>query len=61
MEEKRCVLDEDQVCRECGDCESCDINPNKRCDNCMACIRSGADYNVIEVEEVFESPAEPAD
>lgn len=62
MEDKRCVLDEEKMCDDCGDCLRCDLNPDKICDNCMECVRSSADYNAIEVDEILESedaPQEP--
>ncbi len=55
MEEKRCLLDEEKVCNECGECARCDLDPNKQCDNCMKCVRPSADYTAIEVDEVYES------
>ncbi len=41
----RCVLDETQMCDDCGECDRCDIDPTKICDNCGACINS---YNTNE-------------
>ena len=37
METKRCVL-YDRVCIECGECNMCDLDPTKVCDNCGKCI-----------------------
>ncbi len=34
---KQCVL-EDKICTHCGECEKCDLDPNKVCDNCGKCI-----------------------
>ena len=57
--EKHCVLDEDRLCVDCGDCLVCDINPEKRCDNCMQCVKkSGADYLSIEIDEVIAGVSE---
>ena len=61
MEEKRCLLDEEKICVDCGECGRCDLNPDKLCDNCMKCVRSGADYKVIEVDEVFVTEEIPKD
>lgn len=32
-----CVLD-DHECIKCGECDRCDIDENKSCDNCCACL-----------------------
>ena len=61
MEEKRCLLDEEKICDDCGECTRCDLDPNKLCDNCMKCVRTGADYNAIEVDEILESQEIPWD
>ena len=51
---KYCVLEDDKVCDNCGQCNICDLDPNKICDNCMKCIKSGADYNAIEIDEIID-------
>ncbi len=51
---KMCVLDETKVCDDCGECSVCDLDPNKICDNCMKCVRTGADYNAIEIDEIID-------
>ena len=58
MDGKKCVLYEDRICVECGECDMCDLDPNKVCDNCMQCIRSDADYRAIEIDGIFESESE---
>lgn len=55
-----CLLDDDKFCNECGECTRCDLNPEKLCDNCMACLnKSDAEYASIEIDEVFESTEIP--
>jgi len=54
MEEKYCVLEEGVLCTHCGECTRCDLDPNKECDNCMRCVKSGADYLAVEVDEIIE-------
>lgn len=49
---KQCVL-EDKLCIQCGECEKCDLNPHKKCDNCGKCIDTNADYKGIEIEKVI--------
>ena len=52
--EKRCVLNEDKLCDNCGECSMCDLDPNKVCDNCMKCLKTGADYTAIEIDEIID-------
>ena len=47
----KCVL-YDRECIECGECNICDINPDKVCDNCGKCIEVESDYAEIEIESV---------
>lgn len=47
-----CVL-EDRLCTECGECDRCELNPDKICDNCCLCIESDADYAGIEIDEIL--------
>ena len=49
---KKCVLDEEKICDDCGECEYCDLNPFKRCDNCGKCIDSGNEYREIKIDEI---------
>ena len=50
---KECVL-MDRECSDCGECNICDLDPNKICDNCCACIEKDADYSSIEIDEIIE-------
>ncbi|MHB1391819.1 MAG: hypothetical protein ACYCYE_01860 [Clostridia bacterium] len=50
---KECVLT-DRECNDCGECDICDLNPDKICDNCCVCIEKGADFNSIEIDEIIE-------
>ena len=34
-----CVLDETIKCDGCGECDRCDLDPNKICDNCLYYLR----------------------
>ena len=51
---RECVLHEGKICNDCGECSICDLDPNKICDNCMKCVSSGADYSVIEIDEIID-------
>ncbi len=47
-EEERCVL-YDRECIHCGECEMCDLDPLKICDNCGKCLEV-KDYATIAVD-----------
>ena len=39
---KRCVLQADKVCNDCGACDDrCELDPSKICDNCFRCLDEG--------------------
>ena len=58
---KICVLDDEKVCDDCGECMKCDLDPNKVCDNCMRCVKkSNADYLAIEIDEVINATSPDA-
>ena len=60
--EKHCIMDEDRICIDCGDCLTCDLDPEKVCDNCMRCVqKSNADYLAIEIDEVISGTSPDAD
>ena len=46
---KQCVL-EDRECIGCGECDRCDLDPNKICDNCMKCVNTDAEYRAVMVD-----------
>lgn len=35
---KKCILYDDRICNDCGECLLCDLDPKKLCDNCGKCI-----------------------
>ena len=47
-----CVLYE-RECIDCGECDRCDLNPDKICDNCCKCIDKNTDYAVIDIEDIL--------
>ncbi len=49
---KTCVLDENKLCNECGECDYCDLNPFKICDNCGKCIDSDEEYKEIKIGKI---------
>jgi len=46
-----CVL-EDKECIRCMECEICDLDENKVCDNCGKCIESESEFRAIEVDGI---------
>lgn len=50
---KECVI-MDRECINCGECNICDLNPKKICDNCCKCIDIDADYKSLEIDEIIE-------
>ena len=50
---KMCVLDEYKECTGYGECEMCDLDPNKKCDNCMKCVNSeSAEFRGIQIDNI---------
>ena len=50
---KKCILYE-RNCIECGECNMCDLDFNKICDNCGKCIEVESDYVEIEIDSIEE-------
>lgn len=48
---KECVL-YDRECIGCGECDRCDLDPEKICDNCMKCVNGDQEYRSILIDEV---------
>lgn len=51
-EPKMCVLYDDRICNGCGECDRCDLDPNKICDNCMKCVNGDATYRAIAIDRI---------
>ncbi len=56
---RECIL-YDRACVECGECDRCDLDPEKICDNCKKCLTSAADYRAIRIDGVL-TPEESLD
>lgn len=54
---KQCVLYE-RKCIECGECDRCDLDPEKICDNCMKCVKGESEYRAILIDEVDKKTPE---
>ena len=52
MQPKPCVL-YDRVCIGCGECDRCDLDPDKICDNCMKCIKGNETYRSIQIDGIY--------
>ena len=50
---KECVL-EDRPCTECGECNICDLDRSKICDNCGECIKEEADFKAIAIDDILQ-------
>ncbi|ADL12694.1 hypothetical protein [Acetohalobium arabaticum] len=46
-----CVL-EHKPCTDCGECNYCDLDETKICDNCMECIEGNQEFRAIEVSDI---------
>ena len=55
MNAKKCVLDENKICDDCGECNYCDLNPFKICDNCGKCIGMNEEYREIKIDEIMSA------
>jgi len=48
-----CVL-EDRTCTQCGECDVCDKDPNKQCDNCGQCLEfPDGDFAEIKIDDIL--------
>jgi ferredoxin len=53
---QQCVLYE-RECIGCMECETCDLDPNKVCDNCGKCIEMD-DVASIKIDKIYMNPEE---
>ena len=51
-----CVL-YDRECTGCMECDMCDLDPNKTCDNCGKCIQMD-DVASIKIDKIYTNPSE---
>lgn len=45
----------DRECINCGECDICDLDPKKHCDNCGRCIDEIDDYRSITIDDFMQS------
>lgn len=62
---KQCVLQENNLCSACGECNRCDLDSSKLCDNCCSCIAKKEDagedlpgYAHISVADIVQEDFE---
>lgn len=56
LEKQECVL-YDRECIGCMECEMCDLDPNKICDNCGKCLDIQDDA-VIKIDKIIMDSTE---
>ncbi len=44
----------DRECVDCGECDICDLDPEKHCDDCGRCIDESEEYRSVTVEDFFK-------
>lgn len=50
--QKLCLLVDDKICNGCGECDRCDLDPEKLCDNCMKCMGDAVDFRAITISGI---------
>lgn len=56
---RSCIL-YDRECIGCGECDRCDLDPEKICDNCMKCVTGDADFKSVMIDRIqLESETDP--
>lgn len=62
MSRRTCVL-YDRECIECGECNICDLDSSKVCDNCGKCIglNSDLEYLAIKIDGIIDGTMDIAD
>ena len=53
MKHEKCVL-YDRECIDCGHCDMCELDPTKRCDNCMKCVNGDAEYRAVYIDQIVK-------
>ena len=53
MKRDKCEL-YDRECIDCGECDRCDLDPNKVCDSCGKCIEPDKNYKIIKITKIIE-------
>lgn len=52
---KNCIFNDKAICSDCGQCETCDLNLNKKCTSCGKCLQmEGIDIKAVRIDEISE-------
>ncbi len=57
---RKCVL-YDRDCIGCGECDRCDLDPEKICDNCMKCVIQDNEYRGIRISGIVMQETDSPD
>lgn len=49
-----CVL-MDRECIDCGQCDICDLDDSKICDDCCKCIDTDSDFKGIYIDNIIDN------
>jgi len=52
MEMKKCEL-YDRECTNCGECDKCDLDPNKTCDSCGKCLETNEKFKSVKIDKII--------
>ena len=55
MKNEQCVL-YDRMCIDCGECDRCELDPEKNCDNCMKCVTEDQHFRSILIDKPKYQP-----
>jgi hypothetical protein len=59
MSNKNECLLYDKKCNDCGECNICDLNSKKTCDNCCKCLEADSDFRGVYIDEIIDDKEEP--
>lgn len=54
---EECVL-YDRECIDCGECDICDLDSSKHCDDCGKCISEAGNYRTVDIEKFLTEQEE---
>ena len=50
---KKCIFDENKECNLCNECNICDLDSNKICDNCGKCIDTNEEEHFFKIDNIY--------
>ena len=61
MKNEICVIDENKICDDCGECSKCLLDPKKKCDSCGDCLKpeflGTRKITISNIEDAFVNEA----